>query len=117
MTIQAHTYRLNPFLLSQEEREAQADEIEELSTHEYILFPEFFEEKRRMFMAEFETDAMGKCIECVAQVQDRTGFFPSGYMHLFAMEKPAGQPLSRIMHGLTKEDLMAIKDGLVDVQG
>ncbi|OKL63599.1 hypothetical protein UA08_02018 [Talaromyces atroroseus] len=92
--------QLNPASPTQEERSIKSS----------------FEAKREKFMADLDPDTNGKCIECVNQIQDHTGFFPSGYLHLFAMEKPAGGPISHIVRDLTNEDLMAIKNGLFEIQ-
>lgn len=68
-------------------------------------------------MARLNPDTSEKCIDCVAQVQDHTGFFPGGYLHLFAMtlsnEYAITLPSMRI---LKEDDLCAIKDELIKIQ-
>jgi hypothetical protein len=57
-----------------------------------------------------------KFLDSVSEVQDHTGFFPGGYLHVLATNKLPGVPISRFLQGawnLTENDLQVIKQDLV----
>ncbi|QKX64056.1 uncharacterized protein TRUGW13939_11229 [Talaromyces rugulosus] len=57
-----------------------------------------------------------KFLDSASEVQDHTGFFPGGYLHVLATSKLPGVPISRFLQGawnLTENDLQVIKQDLV----
>ncbi|CRG83002.1 hypothetical protein PISL3812_00350 [Talaromyces islandicus] len=54
-----------------------------------------------------------KFLDSASEVQDHTGFFPGGYLHVLATSRLPGQPISRLLGSLTEDDLKVIKQDLV----
>lgn len=57
-------------------------------------------------------------LDCASEVQDHTGVFPGGYLHVLATRKLPGVPISQLLlqgevWSLTEDDLQGIKQDLV----
>ncbi|KAH8703950.1 hypothetical protein BGW36DRAFT_404218 [Talaromyces proteolyticus] len=51
-------------------------------------------------------------VACASEVQDRSGFYPGGYLDIIAMSKLPGKPIAQCLGALTAADLKVIKKDL-----